>query len=471
VEADIQREAARSNAADDSAAKAARQATLDAWARELEEDPYAPMPSTADIGDASLRRDMMTFANAARTSAEVENPQITNQNRMLLEADLFDAGTLQEKMTVLTDFVQANPNGLTGAEFTRYTNQVLEQGRPDSLTKNTLVTDRRANFGRSLADLQLGDGYSENSGSTMRTQGMIRFNEYISTQGATVDQNDPAAMNQMLKDAEAYALEALAYQFPTLMSDKTQEAPELANAIGADTAVAGQQAAVAQQALEAFQALAGDPAATETPEGGEVPVDDPEVEDDAETVSPEVIQSKPDSFYQEVMNRFTDGTDDRENVSPSVLIETANRILGADENAQRGLISDFLADGGVNLDPSETAWCAGFINSVLAQNGIDGTQSLAARSFLDWGENVDDDPTEGDIVVISRGRRDGWKGHVGIFQGYDEDGSIRILGGNQGDGVNITSYPSERLLGYRRPVGTSDTSTADTIQALAQRGT
>jgi uncharacterized protein (TIGR02594 family) len=472
VEAKIQRNAARDNAAQTAADKAQNENTMNAWATALENDPYAEMPSTADIGSASLRRDMMTFQNAAITSSEVENPQISNQQRILLNADMFDAGTVREKLTVLADFVQANPDGLSGAEYSQMSSDILEQGRPDSMARNTQVKDRRANFGRMVGNLHLGDGYSDAVGSTLSTSAQIAFNEYISTAGATVDTNDPAAMNQMFVDAEAHAMQVLAYQFPTLMGDKVTENPEVARATGADTAVADRQTVVEQEALEAFEALAGGDAEG-TPEGTpEAPVtviDDPDFEDDAETLDPEVIRSQPDSFYQEVMNRFTDGTDDRENVSPSVLIETARRVLDADEDAQNGLITQFLADGGVNLDPSETAWCAGFVNSILQQNGLDGTKSLAARSFLDWGEEVSE-PSEGDVVVLSRGRRDGWKGHVGLFQGFDADGNILILGGNQGDGVNITAYPADRLLGYRRPVGTPDSNTADTLLALATRG-
>jgi len=312
VEADINRNAARSNAQDTAAAKAQKAATLDAWAVALEENPYAEMPTTNDIGDAALRRDMMTFQNAAIASAEVENPGISNQNRMLLEADLFDAGTMQEKLTVLTDFVQTNPNGLSGAEFTRLTKEIMEQSRPDSLTKNTQVINRRNNFAAGLANLQLGDGHSDSVGSTLRTQGMIAFNEYISTQGANVNTADPVAMNQLLVDAEAYAMQTLAYKFPPLMGDKVAEAPELAAAMGADVAVADQQATAAQAALEAFTAMAGGEAeaAEANPETPDVPLEEqPTPFEDADTDAP--YSETRGAFYGELINRFTDGEDNR----------------------------------------------------------------------------------------------------------------------------------------------------------------
>lgn len=42
-------------------------------------------------------------------------------------------------------------------------------------------------------------------------------------------------------------------------------------------------------------------------------------------------------------------------------------------------------------------------------------------------------------------------GHVGFFAGY-EMGTIYLLGGNQGDSVNVSPYPKSRLLGIRRLV-------------------
>lgn len=59
------------------------------------------------------------------------------------------------------------------------------------------------------------------------------------------------------------------------------------------------------------------------------------------------------------------------------------------------------------------AWCAAFVNSVLAANGIKGTGKLSARSFLGFGEATDT-PNKGDIVVTKRGN-DPAQGHVGFM--------------------------------------------------------
>ncbi|SHI63181.1 TIGR02594 family protein [Rubritalea squalenifaciens DSM 18772] len=103
-------------------------------------------------------------------------------------------------------------------------------------------------------------------------------------------------------------------------------------------------------------------------------------------------------------------------------------------------------------DDGELAWCAIFINTMLAKSGIRGTGSAAARSFLQWGEPVEK-PRKGDIVVFWRGSRQGWQGHVGLYWGEAGSEHIYCLGGNQANRVSIAKYPRSRVLGYRREAG------------------
>lgn len=95
-------------------------------------------------------------------------------------------------------------------------------------------------------------------------------------------------------------------------------------------------------------------------------------------------------------------------------------------------------------------WCAAFANAMLAEAGVRGTGSLAARSFLKWGRQVRS-PYRGCIVVFKRGTRP-WQGHVGFVEKMSE-ASVWCLGGNQGDGVNIRRFPRTRVLGFRQPEG------------------
>jgi len=76
------------------------------------------------------------------------------------------------------------------------------------------------------------------------------------------------------------------------------------------------------------------------------------------------------------------------------------------------------------------------------------SRKLNARSWLEVGEEIDD-PEMGDIVVLWRENKNGWKGHVGLYMDSDST-HIAVLGGNQSNQVNIKMYPKERLLGYRR---------------------
>jgi uncharacterized protein (TIGR02594 family) len=136
-------------------------------------------------------------------------------------------------------------------------------------------------------------------------------------------------------------------------------------------------------------------------------------------------------------------------IDQSAALSLAAKQMGLDEQGQRAALQDYLATGGANLDPATTAWCAAFVNATLQQTGIQGTGSNMARSFLNWGQPVDQ-PQEGDLAVFSRGDPSGPYGHVGFFKGYDPQGNILVLGGNQGDAVSVAPYSPDRLLGFRR---------------------
>jgi len=159
-------------------------------------------------------------------------------------------------------------------------------------------------------------------------------------------------------------------------------------------------------------------------------------------------------------------------ISPA--FDLAAKNIGLNENDQKAAISEYLKNGGQNLDPATTAWCAAFVNATLAQTGGQGTGALNARSFMKWGQEVQD-PQRGDVAVFSRGDPNGWQGHVGFFEGLNEDGSIRVLGGNQGDAVSVANYPANRLLGYRRAgeptQGIADDAMAAIGKQPMQRGT
>lgn len=97
----------------------------------------------------------------------------------------------------------------------------------------------------------------------------------------------------------------------------------------------------------------------------------------------------------------------------------------------------------------ETPWCAGFVGGILESVGIKSSRSAAARSYRNWGVKLGK-PVVGCIVVFERGPANG---HVGFYVGKDSRGNLRILGGNQGDAVNIKPFSVDRVLAYRWPTG------------------
>lgn len=133
----------------------------------------------------------------------------------------------------------------------------------------------------------------------------------------------------------------------------------------------------------------------------------------------------------------------------STPVELASKFDGLHERRDKDVISSFIRKAtGTKINPAKTPWCAAFVNAVLGASGQAGTGSLAARSFLNYGSPTDA-PTKGDIVILRRGNSS-WQGHVGFYVGEDEN-TISILGGNQGNRVSVKRYPKSSLLGYRRP--------------------
>lgn len=101
--------------------------------------------------------------------------------------------------------------------------------------------------------------------------------------------------------------------------------------------------------------------------------------------------------------------------------------------------------GGIKDD--ETPWCAAFVGFCLENVGIVSSRFESAKSYLTWGQKLDG-PAPGCIVVFTR---DGG-GHVGFLEGLTIDGRLLVLGGNQGNEVNIRAFPEDRVSGYRWPL-------------------
>jgi uncharacterized protein (TIGR02594 family) len=96
----------------------------------------------------------------------------------------------------------------------------------------------------------------------------------------------------------------------------------------------------------------------------------------------------------------------------------------------------------------EVPWCAAFVGACLERAGLNGSRSLRARSYSDWGEGLAEGRL-GAVVVLSRGG-DPALGHVGFLVG-ETDGTLVLLGGNQADAVSVAEFDKTRLVSMRWP--------------------
>jgi len=120
-------------------------------------------------------------------------------------------------------------------------------------------------------------------------------------------------------------------------------------------------------------------------------------------------------------------------------------IVGGEHNP---VILGYLDDIGFGyINDDETPWCSTFVNWCALKAGLERTGKLNARSWLDIGEPVENGQL-GDVVIFKRGTKE-WQGHVAIYI-KETPNYIYVLGGNQGNQVNIRQYPKSDLLGFRR---------------------
>lgn len=102
------------------------------------------------------------------------------------------------------------------------------------------------------------------------------------------------------------------------------------------------------------------------------------------------------------------------------------------------------------------AWCihsAGFVPPKIA---------LRASEWAKFGTALplNGTPPLGAIAVFSRAGG----GHVGFVVGVHENGDLDILGGNQGDEVNVRKFSRDRITHFRWPPNTPAGKFAPTVK-------
>ena len=131
----------------------------------------------------------------------------------------------------------------------------------------------------------------------------------------------------------------------------------------------------------------------------------------------------------------------------------AKKYVGLQETNDKAFLQSRLG-----INPSTIEWCAAFVNTILKEQNIPGSESvsdnpLMARSFLAWGTRVErEDRKRGDVVIFSRGSSS-WQGHVGFYVGSAKIDGVEqwlILGGNQDDSVSYALYSASTVIDIRR---------------------
>ena len=107
---------------------------------------------------------------------------------------------------------------------------------------------------------------------------------------------------------------------------------------------------------------------------------------------------------------------------------------------------------GIAYTADSVPWCGLFAAHCVAQAGLTPPKiAIRAKAWATWGQAL---PMHtviplGAVAVFDR--QGG--GHVGFVDSLNADGTLNILGGNQGDAVNVRRFGRDRLIALRWPSG------------------
>ena len=133
----------------------------------------------------------------------------------------------------------------------------------------------------------------------------------------------------------------------------------------------------------------------------------------------------------------------------------AQRAIGVQEDTGPGsnpLIIGWARRLRIDYAKDEIAWCGLFVAHCIGltlPGEVLPANALGARTWTRFGVPCPV-PQPGAIMTFWRGSRDGWQGHVGFYVGEDASAYL-ILGGNQGDAVNVKRFARDRFLTARWP--------------------
>jgi len=439
VEADIERNANKEASRDNAAHKARKQEVQNSWYEQLVDDPYTDITEwTSQNGvEGMFFKDLEGLQSSMMRGMEVENPNISNSQRIGFEADLHNASGSSAKLAVLNTFTQSNPNAMSGADISRYAQQIMGESDPNSAVNNPTIAKFRQGFGDTLGTFADGSSYTNTDQSPfLKTQGVMRYNEYVLAKGAQVDMKDPAAIMGLHREAEAYAMEQLTAMFPNQMGEKLESQPDAGAVLGVPGALETNQARLEQEAVDEFTQMANqgitnmmpqDPEAPTEAPGPELPIEEqPTPFEDAD--SEEEYPPMRAGFYGEMIQRLTDGRDGRD------VLRSASVVLQEDPEFSAGI--DRLGEK-YNINPMALVAVMDFETrgtfSADIKNGA-GSGATGIIQFLPKTAVALGTSTE-ELALMSRSEQ-----LVYVEKYLDQFGS-RIRGGEVDDVYMAVLYP------------------------------
>lgn len=102
-------------------------------------------------------------------------------------------------------------------------------------------------------------------------------------------------------------------------------------------------------------------------------------------------------------------------------------------------------------DDGKIAWCGILAGRVFSDAGIAPPAKFEkVESWRSWGAALNL-PLRGCVVILKRTKGPGL--HIGFPVGWSADGRLLVWGGNQGDGVRVSSFHQDQVVAYRWPNG------------------
>lgn len=108
---------------------------------------------------------------------------------------------------------------------------------------------------------------------------------------------------------------------------------------------------------------------------------------------------------------------------------------------------------GIAYGADSVPWCGLFAAWCVHQTGLKPPPiAIRAKAWAGWGQPISLQATRPPLGAVAVFQRDGG-GHVGFVVAVHRNGALDILGGNQGDAVNIRRFDRTRLIALRWPAG------------------